>query len=79
MITKEELLKIKQTLKENDTCSHFCLDCMSVKDYCVDYNEQDLNKCYEKKHTILNYYDYEQDDYEAIIKFIDFLLKRCDK
>ena len=76
MITKEELLKIKQLLKENDTCPHFCLDCMRMKDYCVEYNEQ---KCDEKKHTILTYNDYEQDDYKAIIKFIDFLLKRCDK
>ena len=71
----KHLLKIKRFLERNYT-TYICLNCLEVRNGDEEDEEIKMRSCIEKKHTIINNYDYEQCDSEAIIKFIKFLLKK---
>ena len=73
-MSKEKLMKIRDFLIKNHT-EHICLNCLSIRSWNSDENEKLMRKCLELKHTIIENYDYEQDESKAIIKFINYLLK----
>ena len=76
-MNKVKLIKIKNYLEGRDD-AHVCLDCLKVVGYDSPNGKVDdsITICEKKNHTIIDYYDYEQDDYVAVIKFINFLIKK---
>jgi hypothetical protein len=72
---KDKLKEIKQLLILSSITKfpNICLNCMKEVYYYENRKKGSIKYCWNNKHIVLNYYEYEQDDIIGALKMIEFL------